>query len=171
MESIMIAQRTKQMRDELRSTHTQEQILETVQEEITPHHTDIKYFIGYFAFKIVKDDILKRLSIIKGKMAQIKTLVINDNDMGNNIMMIENERKEIEKQLWSLASKIGTAHYDTFMTRSRDYESKIVLNKLTMIYKTFFEVKDELMNYLPALDNIESQVEKMTFRTNDSTEP
>lgn len=56
------------------------------------------------------------------------------------------------------------------MSRSCDYETKIFPNKPTVIYNTFFEVKNELMNYLSALTDIESHVDEMSFVPNDSVD-
>lgn len=164
------------MRDTITQTYTKEQIIGAVRKTCTPCYCDAEYFIAYYAFEIIKRDILEQVRVVLDKLAHVPVPVpvpvsiskadvsnINDtNGIGNNVIILKNTCQDMSDKILRLASKIGTAHYDAFMLDSRDYVGGVASYKSTEIYKKFFEVRNEAIQCLNTMADIEAQVKIMS---------
>lgn len=178
MENIMMLHYTSKMRNMITQTYTKEQIIGAVQDAHTPCYTDAEYFIAYYAFEIIKRDILEQIRVVLDKLSRdqiSKTTVINDtndnnddnhddieNNIENNIVIIKKTCRDVNNKILQLASKIGTAHYEAFMLDSRDHAGGFASSKSKEIYKKFFEVKNEAIRCLSTMSDVKAQVKTMS---------
>lgn len=176
MENISMLHYTNKFYQTITSLYSKEEILNIEQSDITPVHTTENFFIPYFAFNIVKNDVNDRIEKIHIVLDYINThnMDFNTNDdITYQTVLIERECTEIEQKMQSATSKINEFWYNTFMMSETeccanndfiDNNNPNVVNKPKQIYTGFFEMKNKALEYLQMVSNIEHKVNEFQFK-------
>lgn len=156
----MIMHHLNKISVEINREYTEEQIFSAEQQVPTPHHTNILYFIAYFAFTNINNRTMKILRDVLKKLNNLSTI-------DSNIIA---ECKTAICKNSVLESKMKTLQFSVLMFETNDYREVNGINKPTLIYRQFFEMKNVSVEYLVEALDIERRTRE-TIDTNEMFEP